>query len=52
MHKIHSKENCKAFLRRKIKKNLHEWKKGKTYMSREMAIAVAYSQVREHGCKV
>lgn len=50
--------SCKAFLKRKIGDNLHEFSTGKTLsngrkiFSRSQAIAIGYDQARKAGCRV
>jgi hypothetical protein len=50
--------SCKEFLRKKIVYNIREFKNGtlmsngRKINSRPQAIAIAYSQVRNSGCKL
>jgi len=43
---VRTKAQCNSFLRRKIKKNMNEYKQGR-YVSRQQALAVSYSQLKK-----
>ena len=40
-----------SYLQNKIKKNMHEWKKGR-WSSQKQALAVSYAQTRSHFNKI
>lgn len=43
---LRTKVQCNSFLKRKIRKNMDEYKQGR-YVSRQQALAVSYSQLKK-----